>query len=43
MKHWARFAGRSTGEAYVEFASAEAAADAIAAKQKGHLRHRYIE
>ncbi len=27
----------------MEFASPEAAADAVEAKQKGHLRHRYIE
>ena len=27
----------------MEFVSPEAAADAIEAKQKGHLRHRYIE
>jgi hypothetical protein len=37
------FAGKPTGEGYVEFSSAEIATQALKARQRAHLGTRYIE
>jgi hypothetical protein len=37
------FAGKPTGEAYVEFSTSELASEAMAERQRAHLGSRYIE